>query len=74
MTLAQYIISRRMEKAKELVLEGMQVQDIAVSLGYEDRPYFTELFKKYTGMTPTDFRSKYTSAVQRGNSDFVSPE
>ncbi|WP_052380506.1 response regulator [Paenibacillus camerounensis] len=74
MTLAQYIISRRMEKAKELVLEGMQVQDIAVSLGYEDRPYFTELFKKYTGMTPTDFRSKYSSAVQRGNSDFVSPE
>jgi two-component system response regulator YesN len=52
MTLAQYIISRRMEKAKERVLEGMQVQDIAISLGYEDRPYFTELFKKYTGMTP----------------------
>ncbi|MBT2291326.1 response regulator [Paenibacillus albidus] len=64
MTLAQYIIGRRMEKAKELVLEGMQVQDIAVSLGYEDRPYFTELFKKYTGMTPTDFRSKYTSPSQ----------
>ncbi|MNN63806.1 HTH-type transcriptional regulator GadX [compost metagenome] len=63
-----------MDKAKELVLEGMQVQDIAVSLGYEDRPYFTELFKKYTGMTPTDFRSKYAMAGQRGNSDFVSPE
>ncbi|MHA6531816.1 response regulator [Paenibacillus sp. BAC0078] len=74
MTLAQFIIGRRMEKAKELVLEGMQVQDIAVSLGYEDRPYFTELFKKYTGMTPTDFRAKYALAKERGNSDFVSHE
>lgn len=74
MTLAQYIISRRMEKAKELVLEGMQVQDIAVSLGYEDRPYFTELFKRSTGMTPTDFRAKYTSPAKGGNSDFPSPE
>ncbi|UQZ34011.1 DNA-binding response regulator [Paenibacillus sp. PK3_47] len=66
MTLAQYIISRRMEKAKELVLEGMQVQDIAISLGYEDRPYFTELFKRYTGMTPTDFRAKYTTESPAG--------
>ncbi|WP_256716072.1 response regulator [Paenibacillus odorifer] len=72
MTLAQYIIGRRMDKAKELVLEGIQVQDIAISLGYEDRPYFTEQFKKYTGMTPTDFRAKYTLPKVEGNSDFVS--
>lgn len=63
-TLAQYITHCRMEKAKELVLEGMQVQDIAGSLGYEDRPYFTELFKKHTGMTPTEFRMKYTSCAE----------
>lgn len=62
MTLAQYITSERMERAKELVVEGLQVQDIARSLGYEDRPYFTELFKRHTGMTPTDFRMKYTSS------------
>ncbi|WP_162551143.1 response regulator [Paenibacillus tepidiphilus] len=74
MTLTQYIIGRRMDKAKELVLEGMQVQDIATSLGYEDRPYFTELFKRTTGMTPTDFRAKYASALERVNSDFPSPQ
>jgi two-component system, response regulator YesN len=61
MTLAQYIISKRMEKAKEMLLEGMQVQYIAVSLGYEDRPYFSELFKRHTGMTPTEFRTHYSS-------------
>ncbi|MNR32125.1 Bifunctional transcriptional activator/DNA repair enzyme AdaA [compost metagenome] len=61
MTLAQYIIARRMEKAKLLLLEGMQVQDIAISLGYEDRPYFSELFKRHTSMTPTEFRAHYSS-------------
>lgn len=61
MTLAQYIISKRMEKAKEMLLEGMQVQDIAVALGYEDRPYFSELFKRHTGMTPTEFRTHYAT-------------
>jgi two-component system, response regulator YesN len=66
MTLAQYIISKRMEKAKEMLLEGMQVQDIAVSLGYEDRPYFSELFKRHTGMTPTEFRTRYAAPPMQG--------
>lgn len=73
-TLAQYITHCRMEKAKELVLEGMQVQDIAGSLGYEDRPYFTELFKKHTGMTPTEFRMKYAACAEAGKSGFLSLE
>lgn len=69
MTLAQYIISKRMEKAKEMLLEGMQVQDIAISLGYEDRPYFSELFKRHTGMTPTEFRAHYTSHPQNARQE-----
>lgn len=58
-TFMQYVTAARMDKAKELLLEGMQVQDITFELGYKDRPYFTELFKKHTGLTPTEFRSKY---------------
>lgn len=59
MTFMQYVTSARMEKAKHLLLEGMQVQDITFELGYKDRPYFTELFKKHTGLTPTEFRARY---------------
>ena len=59
LTLAQFIIGKLMDKAKEMLLEGMQVQDIALALGYEDRPYFSELFKRHTGMTPTEFRTSY---------------
>jgi Response regulator containing CheY-like receiver domain and AraC-type DNA-binding domain len=62
MTFMQFVTSARMEKAKELLLEGMQVQDITFELGYRDRPYFSELFKKHTGMTPTEFRGKYVNS------------
>jgi two-component system response regulator YesN len=62
MTFMQYVTSARMDKAKKLLLEGMQVQDITFELGYRDRPYFSELFKKHTGLTPTEFRSKYETA------------
>ncbi|WP_420869631.1 helix-turn-helix domain-containing protein [Cohnella ginsengisoli] len=47
-----------MEKAKAMLADGLQVQEIAASLGYEDRPYFSELFKKHTGLTPTEYRNK----------------
>ena len=54
----------RMERAKELLLEGVQVQEVTYELGYKDRPYFSELFKKHTGKTPTEFRQQYDTFTQ----------
>ncbi len=59
MTLANYVTTLRIEKAKQWLLEGMQVQLISAKLGYEDRPYFSEMFKKHCGMTPSMFRQHY---------------
>lgn len=59
MTFGQYITQERIEQAKKLLLADMQVQEIALQLGIEDRPYFTELFKRHTGMTPSEFKNKY---------------
>ncbi|MNC25300.1 HTH-type transcriptional regulator YesS [compost metagenome] len=59
MTLASYIANMRIEKAKEWLMEGIQVQLISAQLGYEDRPYFSEMFKKHCGVTPSTFRQQY---------------
>ncbi|WP_341281162.1 helix-turn-helix domain-containing protein [Paenibacillus sp. FSL H8-0537] len=59
LTLASYIANVRIEKAKEWLMEGMQVQQISLQLGYEDRPYFSEMFKKHCGMTPSTYRQHY---------------
>ncbi|NOU77998.1 response regulator [Paenibacillus sp. LMG 31459] len=55
----QYVMHEKMEKAKSMLIGGLQVQEIAQDLGYEHRRYFSEVFKKYTGMTPSEFKLHY---------------
>jgi len=48
-----------LEAKRLLAYTEMDVKEIADSLGYENYPYFSRLFKKSAGMTPLAFRSKY---------------
>jgi two-component system response regulator YesN len=49
----------RMEKAKELLLNpAYKIIDIAERLGYNDSYYFSHCFKKYTGVSPKEFRNQ----------------
>lgn len=59
LTFNQYLTQERMEQAKAMLLEDKQVQDISELLGYANRRYFSDLFKKHTGMTPSEFRQSY---------------
>lgn len=59
MTVTQYVTSERIQKAKLLLVEGAQVQEVASAVGYEERRYFSEMFKKTTGQTPSEFRASY---------------
>lgn len=58
-TFNQFVTSERIERAKRLLIENYQVQEIALSLGYEHRRYFSEVFKKHTGQTPSEFKEAY---------------
>ncbi len=49
--------SMRVEKAKALLrTPGVQIQDVAEQTGYTDVAHFSKNFKKYTGMTPGEYR------------------
>lgn len=49
-----YLIRKRLEKAKELLeVEGLPVKIAAKSVGYDDAYYFSKLFKKYYGISPS---------------------
>ncbi|MGO4372001.1 response regulator [Paenibacillus sp. MCAF20] len=57
----QYVVNERMEKAKLLILQGTPLQEVASAVGYEERSYFSDVFKKKTGLTPTEFRKSFQS-------------
>lgn len=58
-TFNHYVTQTRIDKAKDMILQGERIQDIAFAVGYKERRYFSSVFKKHTGMTPSEFREEY---------------
>lgn len=59
-TIANYIIAKRITYAKELVrFTDMQIENIGRQCGIEDNSYFNKVFRKFEGMTASDYRKKW---------------
>lgn len=55
----EYVTNLRMEKAKELLLsENHSMKEICSAVGYSDPNYFSRIFKKNIGVTPTEYRER----------------
>jgi two-component system response regulator YesN len=53
----EYLTNMRIEKAKDLLVHsGMNIKSICVDTGYSDPNYFSRIFKKQVGVTPTEYR------------------
>lgn len=48
----------RFEKAKQLLKEGLTLEDIAVHLGYSDAGNFSHAFKRWSGLSPKHYRQQ----------------
>lgn len=60
LTPIEYLQRTRMEAAKK-ILENTNrtILDVMLEVGYNDLKTFRLLFKKYTGLTPTEYREKF---------------
>lgn len=59
-TYIEYTTEIRIEEAKQLLCEtALRSSDISYKVGYTDTHYFSYLFKKRTGMTPTEYRKTH---------------
>jgi len=53
----EYLNMVRIEESKRLLSNtDFPIIDIAIASGFEDQSYFSKVFKKYTGLTPKQFR------------------
>jgi len=54
----QYLIDRRLDKSKELLLKGQNVTETCFDIGFESPSSFSTLFKSKFGLTPTEFQKR----------------
>lgn len=56
-TFKEYLNMVRIEESKRLLSNtDYSLLDIAIATGFEDQSYFSKVFKKYTGLTPKQYR------------------
>lgn len=59
--LSDYLTEIRLAEAKRLLVEtSLKTYEVALCSGYQDEKYFSRLFKKRTGLTPTEYRNRET--------------
>ena len=55
----QYLMRRRIEKAKELLITGSRpVTDICFDVGFQSLGSFSALFRRMVGKSPLDYRTR----------------
>ena len=56
-SIIDYAIEKRIDEAKRLLLEGaVSLSDVAERVGFHDYNYFSRVFKKRSGYTPSSYR------------------
>ena len=64
---SHYVMEKRMEAAKSRILEGgsYKIYEVAESVGFgSNSQYFSQVFKKYTGVSPLEYR-EYAKKLRR---------
>ena len=65
-SVSDYITRTRISKAEVLLSNGsLSVKDVAYSVGFPDQMYFSRVFKKINGKTPTQFREMFVQKNAR---------
>ena len=63
----EYLQLLRVASARQLLERGRApVQKIAAAVGYQDSSYFRGIFKRHTGMTPSEYRNRFGPLVISG--------
>ena len=57
-TIANFVVKQKIRKAKQLIRErNLNFTQISDKLAFDNPQYFCRVFKRITGMTPTEFKS-----------------
>jgi Response regulator containing CheY-like receiver domain and AraC-type DNA-binding domain len=61
-TFVDYLTQVRISKAKDILAADLEqsLKEISIKVGYRDPNYFSRVFKKMTGLSPSEFRQTHS--------------
>ena len=64
-TLIEHVQNLRIEEAKRLLeMSDLPIDDISADVGYEEPAFFRRLFRRLTGLTPSEYRRLFQPVAQ----------
>jgi len=57
-----YLIERRLKRVRQCLTSGMNVTETAARCGFDDMHYFSALFKRRVGVTPSRYGKRHAAA------------
>lgn len=57
LSIGDYILDEKIKKSKALIIEGVPLTTVAEKIGFFDYNYFSRIFKKRVGYTPTQYKN-----------------
>jgi AraC-like DNA-binding protein len=59
LTVMDYLARVRVDASKRLLLTSLKISAISQLVGYDDPYYYSRVFKKLTGLSPSEFRAQH---------------
>ena len=64
-TFHHFVTSKRMEKARDLILQGQPLESVGKAIGYQDHSTFYRAFRQTFGISPREFhKTKIREATE----------
>lgn len=65
MTFRDFVMKKKMEHAMDiLAISPAKISEVASEVGYDDVKYFGQIFKKFTGKTPSEYREEMVTQTR----------
>lgn len=62
---SQLILETKLEKSCQLLEENSSITETALSLGFYDHSHYTRYFTRYFGISPSEYRKKYSRHIYK---------
>jgi len=65
MTFTDFVNQYRIERAKNLIMQGSNITETCYAIGFESLSYFNKLFNKIVGKNPSVFKNDWLNALKK---------